>query len=227
MTEKPCKILKLDLTTYKNFHWEVGRPVKTNGEGDLCGPGWLHYYRHPLLAVLHNPLYGNFGGPYLLYSVTAGGKLRHDGWLKSGCTELTLIEPIAIPQITTEQMIRYAIGCARKVYSVPDWLVWANRWLQRSNRSPDAAEKAEMAVCKIVYAATSAAKEAASAAACATSAAKKAASAAKIGVDAAAYATYMRYAAEEAVCAADAASRAAAVELPLLEIAEWACSLQA
>lgn len=206
MREKPCKILRLNLTTYHGFQWEPGKLVKTSGEEGLCGPGWIHYYRHPLLAILHNPVYGDFKKPYLLYTVEVEGEIKHDGWLKSGCTRLTLIELIEIPTVTIKQLVRYAIGCAHVVYSQPSWLEWADRWIDGTDRSAHAAfVEARAAFIEV-------------------RAADVGASAADAGGSAAfeAFEASVASAAFAARAAAAAFAAEGAAELPLLEIAEWA-----
>lgn len=75
------KLLRPDLTTYDGCRWVVGEWHQTSGEEELCGPGWLHGYRDPLLAVLHNPVHANYT-PAVLYRVEVRGQVRHDGWVK-------------------------------------------------------------------------------------------------------------------------------------------------
>ena len=40
--------------------WGPNVTHTTSGEGELCGPGWLHGYHHPLLAVLLNLAHGAY-----------------------------------------------------------------------------------------------------------------------------------------------------------------------
>ena len=46
--------------TYNGTKWGPGVTHETDGHGELCGSGWLHYYDDPLLAVLLNPIHANF-----------------------------------------------------------------------------------------------------------------------------------------------------------------------
>jgi hypothetical protein len=182
------KLTDQNLQTHGGYQWEPGVARETDGEGNLCGPGWLHYYHDPLLAVLLNPIHADIEGP-ILWEAEADGLHRDDKGLKGGCTRLTLIRQIDLPQITTEHRIRFAILCAKTVCNDPAWNRWADRWLDGSDRSQESA-----------WAATEAAARAARAAR-ATEAAAEAAWAAE-RVAAAAWA--------ESAWAAEAADRAAA-----------------
>lgn len=151
-TETAYKLLRPDLTTYGECQWVVGEWKQTSGTGELCGPGWLHGYRDPLLAVLHNPIHANYA-PAVLYRVEVSGQARHEGWVKSGWTQMRLIESVPWPVVRPESRIRYAIRCAWAVCHDPAWRAWAHRWLTGQNRTVRGA-----------WAAVEAAAEAASAA---------------------------------------------------------------
>src|SRR5262245_43735323 len=105
---KAYKLTRQNLTTYGGFQWEIGKTYKTSGEDDLCSGGWLHFYEHPLLAVFHNPIHANYSNPRL-FEAKIGQKIKKDCQLKAGTTSLTLLNEIPIPEVTTEQRIRYAI----------------------------------------------------------------------------------------------------------------------
>lgn len=136
------KILRPNLTTHNACQWVVGEWKQTSGTGGLCGPGWLHGYRDPLLAVLHNPIHANYA-PAVLYRVEVSGQARHEGWVKSGWTQMRLIESVPWPVVRPESRIRYAIRCAWAVCHDPAWRAWARGWLTGHARS--AAEAAEVA----------------------------------------------------------------------------------
>ena len=138
------KLTDQNLQTHGGYQWEPGVARETDGEGNLCGPGWLHYYHDPLLAVLLNPIHAGIEGP-ILWEAEAEGLHRDDNGLKGGCTRLTLIRQIDLPQITTEHRIRFAILCAKTVCNDPAWNRWADRWLDGSDRSAAAARAAEAA----------------------------------------------------------------------------------
>jgi hypothetical protein len=208
---KVYKLTDKNMQTYNKFQYDLGKTYTTNGEGDLCSRGWLHAYEHPLLAVLHNPIHGEFGSEMRLFEAEASGKIKRDGQMKLGCTELTLLKEIEIPKITTEQRIRYAILCAKKVYKNGKFTTWADRWISKEDRSERAAAAAARAA-----RATAAARAAwaAERAAAAARAAARAAEAARAAVDK-----------KAAAAAARAAARATACvnKINLLEIAEEAC----
>jgi hypothetical protein len=57
------KLYKLtDANGQTRNHTQWGENVQhlTSGEGSLCGKGWTHWYRSPLLAVMVNPIHGRF-----------------------------------------------------------------------------------------------------------------------------------------------------------------------
>lgn len=63
------KLLTQDMTSYGGCQWVLDEWKETDGQGSLCGPGWLHYYAHPLLAVLHNPIHADIASPRLFRKV--------------------------------------------------------------------------------------------------------------------------------------------------------------
>ena len=138
------KLTNRDMTTHGGFRWELGKQATAPGEGELCGPGWLHCYSDPLLAVFLNPIHANIKNPRL-FRAEAGGKSKHDHGLKSGYTKMTLIEEIPMPDITTEQRVRFAILCTMKIYHDPAYVSWAEGWLSGKDRSVAAAEAAAQA----------------------------------------------------------------------------------
>jgi hypothetical protein len=138
------KLTDENMRTYGGFQWELGQEVATSGKGDLCGPGWLHYYRSPLLAVLHNPMHANLATPRL-FKAMVGGELKHDGWLKSGCTRMTLMEELAVPEVTPIQRVAYGILCAKALYTDSAWTAWADAWLDGTDRSSAARAAARAA----------------------------------------------------------------------------------
>jgi hypothetical protein len=112
-----------------------------SGEGGLCGPGWLHYYAHPLLAVLLNPIHACIYDP-ALWEAHAAGHITTDRGLKAGCTSLTTLRRISLPAVTTEQRVKFGILCAMQVYSNQAWIKWANNWLAGKDRAAHAAAAA-------------------------------------------------------------------------------------
>jgi hypothetical protein len=105
------KLTDSETKTYGGFQWELGTKRATCGSGELCGAGWLHYYQNPLLAVLLNPIHGDYRTPRL-FEAHAGPVQKHDPGMKSGTTELTLLREIPLPAITTAQRVKFAQECA-------------------------------------------------------------------------------------------------------------------
>ena len=192
------KLTNQKLQTHGGYQWEPGVPRETDGSGDLCGPGWLHYYHDPLLAVLLNPIHANIANP-ILWEAEAEGSHKDDNGLKGGCTRLTLLRQIDLPQITTEQRIRFGILCAKAVCDSPEWNAWADRWLDGSDRSVETAWEA--------WAAANATADAAADAAAAEAAAEAAARAARAVAQATAWAAW------EAARTAEAAAESTLLDL--------------
>ena len=105
------KLTTQNMTTHGDFKWALGHTAITSGEGDLCGPGWLHFYGDPLLAVLLNPIHANIDNPRLFEAI-AGPTQEHDRGLKSGATQLTLIRELPLPAVTLAQRVAFAKNCA-------------------------------------------------------------------------------------------------------------------
>ena len=199
--------------TWGGTQWGPGVSHSGTGEGELCGPGWIHAYEHPLIAVLMNPIHADFKNPRLWEAEGEVG-LR-DGQIKCGCKTLATVREIPLPSITSEMRVRFAILCAKEVYACLSWNAWADRWLSGGDRSEAAA-----------WAAAEAAWAAAAQAAAAWAAAWAA--------EAAASATYRSarsaWAAAEAAAEAAYRSARAAAEMDVghridfFGIAEKACS---
>jgi hypothetical protein len=123
--------------TRNGTQWGPGISHSGTGEGKLCGPGWIHAYEHPLVAVLMNPIHANFKNPRLWEAEGEVG-LR-DGQLKCGCRTLTTVREIPLPAITTEMRVRFGILCAKEVCAYPAWIAWADKWLSGEDRTQAAA----------------------------------------------------------------------------------------
>lgn len=178
--------------TYNCCQWGESVTNETSGTGDLCGPGWLHYYEDARLAVLLNPIHAEFHPDTMqLWEAKADGQIKRDRGLKAGCSRLTTLRRIPLPEVTTEHRIRFGIACARRVCTDKVWQTWATKWLSGEDRSEDAA----------LYAAGAAATAA------------TASAAATVAALAAALENVAKFAAEAAVYAA-----AVANELPWNEI---------
>lgn len=182
--------------------WGLGVKHEATGKPgqDLCTDGWIHAYEHPLLALLMNPIHAKICNPRLWECEGQIGK--REGQLKCGCRTLTTVREIALPEITTEQRVRFAIACAWPTCQIAEWRTWARKWLTGKDRTAEAAWAA-------VWAAETAwAAEAAWAAAWAAAAAAEWAAAAVWAAEAAVWARKVR------------------ANLDLIRIAEWAVTDQ-
>ena len=139
------KLTDANAETFNGTQWGPGVTHETNGEGELCGPGWLHCYSGAELATFLDPIHANFGATARLWEATAEGRFKDDSGLKLGCTRLTTIKEIPLIVVTTEQRVEFAIRCAQQVYTYADWILWAENWLCGKDRSQAAAWGAERA----------------------------------------------------------------------------------
>ena len=142
---KVYKLTDENMQTHNGFQWEIGKWVGADGSGELCGPGWLHAYEHPLLAVLHNPIHADFMRPRLFEAWTGNGKIRKDGQMKLGSTKIKLVREIPLPKVTLTQNVAYGILCALAVYDDATFVSWAENWLSGKDRTARAARAAAAA----------------------------------------------------------------------------------
>lgn len=112
---------------YNETLWGPGVTHTASGEGDLCGPGWLHAYTSPELAVLLNPIHAALSDPVLWRAEGEIGK--SDRGLKVGTKSLTTIEIVPRPVITIGQRVKFGILCALQTYKEPKFVAWAEGWL--------------------------------------------------------------------------------------------------
>ena len=191
--------------------WEVGSTVTPTGTGTgACGPGVLHDYAHPLLAVLLNPIHANIAEPRMLVLEHASAP-KTDGLKRWTTRSVRVLREEPLPAVTTLQRVHWAILVARDSIGnrCPTWSAWADRWLSGEDRSWAAAREA-----------TAAAREARAAA--------REARAAQEAAWAAAWAAEASEAAAQEAAAWAAAREAAAVGDPhaftarLIELAEQA-----
>ena len=125
------KLTNQKLTTHDGCAWVIGEWHSTDGHGNLCGPGWLHAYTDPLLAVLLNPMHAAFVAPRL-FEAEADGDIRLAHGLQIGATKMRLTAEMPLPVVTTQQRVRFGILCARHACSDPAWNRWADQWLSVS-----------------------------------------------------------------------------------------------
>lgn len=203
-TQIRYKLTNRNLTTHGNYKWHPLRWKQTDGNGGLCGPGWLHCYADPLVAVFMNPKHANIDNP-LLWVCQVRGQQRTAPDFKEGWTEMRLIKRMDCPSLTLQQRVAVWILCAKEVYHEPTWVKWANQWLSSVDRSYNTA-----------YAAAADAPCPPSAFAAAYAAAAYAAAyAAAAAADAAA-----AYAAADAAAADAAAAAAAAADIKTIDLSQ-------
>lgn len=142
------KITRSDLTTHNGYQWVIGETREFPGTGDLCGPGYAYAYESAQLALLLKFIHVDYD-PYCLLR-GRGVIVKRDGQLKAGCSRLTLLERITVPDITLEQRVTFAVLSARAVHTGNRWASWAERWLDGTDRSAESAEKMERAVAALV-----------------------------------------------------------------------------
>ena len=163
------KLTDQNFRTRDGYQWELNRWQETSGEGGLCSDGWLHFYTHPLLAVLLNPVHADIKNPRL-FKVEVSGKFKDDNGLKVGYTKAKLIKELKLPEISLTQKIAFGILCTLEIYKEETYVKWAKNWLAGKDRSSSAAT---WAAADATYAAAYAAARAADAAADARAAAGK------------------------------------------------------
>ena len=136
------KLTNQNLQTHDGFQWVPGNWKKTSGGGDLCGPGWLHGYCDPLVAIFMNPIHANISNP-ILWQGEGCGKFLDDRGLKCGFTEMRIIKKIKPYKFTPEKLVEIAIVCAiESGYNDEDFISWACHWMDGSDRSAEAAAEA-------------------------------------------------------------------------------------
>ncbi len=125
--------------------WVEGKCLTTSGEGDLCGPGWIHWYRNEWIAVLMNCRQGAYDlATAQMWEVETGDVVKHAYDHKSGATQLTTVRRVDMPTLSTEERVEIAIRYATLGVgdTIPTWTAWANGWLDGTDRSESAARSA-------------------------------------------------------------------------------------
>lgn len=148
--------------------WGPGVTHNGTGKGDLCGPGYIHAYLSPILAVMLNPIHAAIPDPKLWEcSVDAIAKTDND--LKVGAVSLTTVRSVELPVVTTRHRVIFALLCAEKAQEIAEPFVSGNKQWQVTYRTKMAefnVWKADyLAGRKTAYAANAAAYAAAYAAA--------------------------------------------------------------
>lgn len=141
--KKYYKLTTQDMTTHVRCKWILGKWKKARGNSrkGLCSNAWLHCYDSPLLAVLLNPIHANIKNPRL-FEVEVKGMSKNDRGTKRGFKQMKLIKELDVPNITTEQRIKFVILCAIEVYESKSFNVWAKNWLSGADKSYSTANNA-------------------------------------------------------------------------------------
>lgn len=131
------KLTDKNMQTCNKFQWTLGEKATTSGEGNLCGPGWLHWYPDPMLALLMNPMAEHHqvqSNNMRMFEAEASGDTRIEYGYRGGSTELTLIrEIVGFAKPTNEQCVKFGILCAKEAchggVSDGDLHNWADKWI--------------------------------------------------------------------------------------------------
>src|SRR3989304_5266600 len=99
---KLYKLTNQNGKTFGGTQWGVGVMHSTSGKGPMCSKGWIYAYTGPLLAVLLDPIHGDFGPTALLWESEGEVGITDHG-LKVGCTMLTTLRRIPLVVVSMEQ----------------------------------------------------------------------------------------------------------------------------
>ena len=179
---KYYKLTNQDMKTTNDTTWGENVTHKAYGKGnELCSGDVIHVYDHPLKAAMFNPIHASIDNP-ILWECRVRKVVANDQ-LKVGVKQCTTIKQISLPEITTNQRIRFAIYCALEVYNDKGFIKWANNWLSGKDRTWAAARAAAENTAEVAWdaarAAAWAARDAMRAAAWAAEAVRAAARAAE------------------------------------------------
>lgn len=131
---KAYKLTDENGKTRNNTQWgENVTHSAVGGSKELCSDGWIHFYTHPLIAVIMNPIHANFKNPILWECETSGEEIHES--LKSGCKTLTTIRKVNLPIVTLTQRVAFGILCSLRVCRDKDHVKWATKWLRGEDRS--------------------------------------------------------------------------------------------
>ena len=108
------KLTNQDNKTFNNTLWGENITHTAPGTGELCSDGWIHYYHSPEMAVIMNPLHACIENPKL-WECEAEGNHKDDCGVKGGCTKLTTLKEIPLPEITLKQKLDFVNLCSKEV----------------------------------------------------------------------------------------------------------------
>jgi len=138
---KYYKLTNQNRQTQNGTQWGKNITHKATGTGrKLCSPDVIHVYDHPLKAAMFNPLHANFINPVLWQCRVK--KVVADDKLKVGVKECTTIRQVPLPEISTNQRVRFAILCTLLICRDKSFESWAGNWLSGKDRTTGAARAA-------------------------------------------------------------------------------------
>lgn len=136
------KLTNKDGRTHGGCQWGEGVTHRTDGRGELCTAGWLHFYRDPLIGLFLNPMHAQYHSASMrLWECRYEGARKDDGALKSGATVLTTVREIECPRLSPNHHVAFAIYCAEP-HGSAEWQKWACKWMAAEDRSAHAAAHA-------------------------------------------------------------------------------------
>lgn len=122
---------KVTNEVYQTLHktqWGYNVTHKRSGHGNLCSPGWLHYYHDPYTASFMYHYHTSIQSP-VLWECQANGQHRDDYGMKGGCTELTTVKIIDMPQLSDAQMMQIMLHIVSEEYPSALERQLAKKWL--------------------------------------------------------------------------------------------------
>jgi len=134
----------------------VTHDVSDKGECKPCTSSALHAYTDPLLAAAFNTIHADIQKPRLWRAEM--DILGTDGQKVWG-QRLTTVEEMSLPVISAPARVLWAILLAYPMAS-PAWRMWANAWIDGTDRAADVAARAEYAAADVADAADAAARAA-------------------------------------------------------------------
>jgi hypothetical protein len=161
MASKFYKLTDQSGQTKNGTQWGPGVTHTAEGLLGQCANG-LHAYSDPILAVMLNPIHADISHPRL-WECEGSDEHLDDRGLKSCCRSLTTVREIPVPEVTTEQRVRFGVFCGMEALRdidaewATEWRQWARGWLDGFDRSAEAAARAARAAWAAAWAARAAA----------------------------------------------------------------------
>lgn len=134
--------------TFDGYRWSLprwwrvlsggrGRWHRAKGAGGLCSEGMLHFYHHPLLAAMLNPIHARIHKP-VLWEAEIDGRVLDDRGLKGGAKRMRLVRRMELPQVNLAQAVSFAAMCVIESEGKqchPDFMAWARDYIDGTDRT--------------------------------------------------------------------------------------------